>query len=106
MRQVTKEELNTKKKSKTDYFDMLKKEAKLKILKRDKYTCKYCGASLKGKDTPTRPNNYEFNEWKNNRKDPTIDHVIPISKGGSDNKENLVACCLKCNRLKGNKMLK
>jgi hypothetical protein len=27
----------------------------------------------------------------------TVDHVIPINKGGTDHPENLVAACLKCN---------
>lgn len=31
----------------------------------------------------------------------TVDHVIPISKGGKDSLENLVCCCHRCNRLKG-----
>jgi 5-methylcytosine-specific restriction endonuclease McrA len=30
----------------------------------------------------------------------TIDHVVPLSKGGSNKLENLVLCCNKCNRKK------
>jgi 5-methylcytosine-specific restriction endonuclease McrA len=33
----------------------------------------------------------------------TIDHVIPRSRGGADSWENLVACCLSCNNLKGDR---
>jgi 5-methylcytosine-specific restriction endonuclease McrA len=33
----------------------------------------------------------------------TIDHVIPRSRGGEDSWENLVACCLGCNNLKGDR---
>lgn len=33
----------------------------------------------------------------------TVDHVIPISNGGMDNLENLVAACDKCNYGMGNK---
>ena len=31
----------------------------------------------------------------------TIDHVYPLSKGGSHAHGNLVAACARCNRLKG-----
>lgn len=34
----------------------------------------------------------------------TVDHVIPLSKGGLDNNNNRVLSCLPCNQTKGNKM--
>ena len=43
--------------------------------------CGYCGAKV-------TPDNY------------TLDHIIPISKGGLTNKNNLIICCTHCNRLK------
>ena len=33
----------------------------------------------------------------------TIDHLVPMSKGGSDELENLVSCCRRCNSKKNNK---
>lgn len=54
------------------------------ILLRDHYTCQYCGKVL-------------------NPAELTLDHVIPRSKGGSSNWDNLVACCKRCNNHKGNK---
>lgn len=36
---------------------------------------------------------------------PTIDHVIPRSKGGTDNDDNKVTCCLDCNMEKTNNPL-
>jgi 5-methylcytosine-specific restriction endonuclease McrA len=50
------------------------------VLRRDDNRCGYCGAHA-----------------------TTIDHVQPRSRGGKDSWENLVACCLKCNNLKGDR---
>lgn len=53
---------------------------KKNILRRDGYTCQYCGA--RGESM-------------------TVDHVIPRSQGGKDTWENLVCACFDCNRRKG-----
>src|SRR5215468_4217250 len=53
------------------------------ILLRDHYTCQYCGKVF-------------------NPSELTLDHVIPKSRGGSSNWDNLVACCKRCNNRKGN----
>lgn len=34
----------------------------------------------------------------------TIDHYIPLSRGGTHSKENLVLACFPCNQDKGNMM--
>lgn len=60
---------------------------KTNILKRDKSICQYCGKHL-------------------GKKDFTIDHIIPKSKGGQNTWTNLVASCRKCNFRKGSKTLK
>jgi 5-methylcytosine-specific restriction endonuclease McrA len=52
------------------------------IYARDKYTCQYCGHAL-----PTS--------------DLTFDHVIPVAQGGRKDWENIVTCCMTCNRRKG-----
>ena len=54
------------------------------IFRRDNHTCQYCSCKLHGTDA-------------------TIDHVIPRSRGGKHRWENVVSCCLKCNRKKANK---
>lgn len=52
-----------------------------RILIRDDYTCQYCA----------QPAN-------------TVDHIVPISKGGTDEAHNLLAACSRCNYSKGNRM--
>ncbi len=54
------------------------------IYLRDKYRCQYCAKQL-----PTH--------------ELTFDHVIPVSKGGRKDWENIVTSCIECNRLKGGK---
>ena len=50
------------------------------VLRRDAQRCAYCG-----------------------RQATTIDHVLPRSRGGADSWENLVAACLRCNNVKGDR---
>ena len=50
------------------------------VLRRDGNRCAYCDAHA-----------------------TTIDHVLPRSRGGADTWETLVACCLKCNNIKGDR---
>ncbi len=37
-----------------------------------------------------------------NKDTATLDHVIPLQKGGSNLKDNLVIACGKCNETRGN----
>ena len=34
----------------------------------------------------------------------TVDHVVPVSRGGGNTPDNRRACCWKCNRAKANAM--
>lgn len=36
-------------------------------------------------------------------RDGTVDHMLPLARGGSNNDDNLVAACKKCNELKNNR---
>ena len=54
------------------------------VLTRDNFTCQYCGE----KDGEMH-----------------IDHVVPISRGGTNDIENLAVACADCNSSKGQKML-
>jgi 5-methylcytosine-specific restriction endonuclease McrA len=58
------------------------------IKERDNYTCQICGASIY-----THPN-ILFH----------IDHIIPVSKGGTTVEDNLQTLCSTCNLKKSNKM--
>ena len=50
------------------------------VLRRDSHRCAYCGKAA-----------------------TTIDHVLPRSRSGAESWENLVACCLRCNNVKGDR---
>ena len=54
------------------------------IFRRDQYTCQYCSRKIEGPEA-------------------TVDHVLPRSRGGKHRWDNVVACCLSCNRKKGDK---
>ncbi|MFN9899362.1 MAG: HNH endonuclease, partial [bacterium] len=57
----------------TSYYQRVRKE----VLARDYYTCHYCGMEAN-----------------------TVDHLIPLSKNGTDEASNMVAACTKCNSSK------
>jgi 5-methylcytosine-specific restriction endonuclease McrA len=52
-----------------------------RLFKRDSNQCVYCGS----------------------KKDLTIDHILPKSRGGKNTWNNLITCCLPCNLRKGDK---
>ena len=41
-----------------------------------------------------------------NQKIGTLDHVIPLSKGGTNAEDNLITCCRSCNSKKGEDIVK
>jgi len=64
-------------------YDLWRK-TRQRIFERDDYTCRYCGV---------RGGRLE------------IDHVIPISRGGSNHEDNLATACMPCNRRKKDKVM-
>lgn len=50
----------------------------------------------------TAPGTCYFCDRKMNFKDLTMDHIVPLSRGGRSTKDNLVACCKECNNRKKN----
>lgn len=78
---------NAKKyKTKQERRKNISTKLRFEIFERDCFTCQYCG-----------------------RKSPevvlSIDHIKPISKGGTNEKQNLITACLDCNKGKGTKIL-
>lgn len=58
------------------------------IFLRDEFTCRYCGAS------PSKDKSVIIE----------VDHIVPVSKGGTNEKNNLQTLCDACNAGKGNSM--
>lgn len=54
------------------------KRVRFEVLRRDNHTCRYCGGTAPDATL-------------------TVDHVVPVSLGGSDDPTNLVAACHDCN---------
>jgi 5-methylcytosine-specific restriction endonuclease McrA len=50
------------------------------VLRRDRHTCAYCGGGAE-----------------------TVDHLLPLSRGGRNTWMNTVAACRRCNNLKANR---
>lgn len=65
---------------------MIPPKKRFEVLKRDGFRCQYCGKT--GKDVTLE-----------------VDHIIPQSKWGTDEFNNLITCCRECNMWKGNEEL-
>ena len=74
----------------TLYYDKIPKHSirltRKALYDRDGYRCYICGK--------------EFSERK-----LSIDHIIPLSRGGGNSWENMITCCTACNFKKGDKLL-
>lgn len=82
---------NTKKpnqtKQKNTYSRYIPASVRVTVLNRDKYKCVFCGRNSKQIQLE-------------------VDHIIPFSKGGSNDISNLQTLCIDCNRGKGARDLK
>lgn len=67
-----------------------RRDQKLAVWQRDGFQCVYCRKVV---DIPSPDISQSI--WA------TVDHVIPRSKGGSNDKKNLVTACFPCNLRKG-----
>jgi len=66
------------------------REEAMKVFKRDRYVCQYCG--LDGL--------HSYEHWLI----LTVDFIHPRVRGGSRSMENLVTACQPCNLLKGKRV--
>lgn len=64
------------------------------VLERDGWRCQMCGCK-------TRP------DWNaHHPKYPNLDHIVPLSKGGSHTPENTQCLCKQCNIKKGDRLIR
>ena len=69
-----------------DEKHIARERAKAKVLRKSQWwldqlnagICHYCGQKLP-------------------REELTMDHIVPVSRGGKSNKGNIVPCCKQCN---------
>ena len=66
-------------------MNWIRQEKRLAIYLRDGLACVYCGDSVE------------------NGAKLSLDHLVPDSKGGSNEATNLVTCCTRCNSARGNR---
>lgn len=57
------------------------------LFERDGWRCRYCGEAVTSKTA-------------------TLDHILPVSKGGKNDPENLATACLMCNSIKSGRSYK
>lgn len=67
-------------------------QLRMEILERNGFTCQLCGAG------PGDPDPY--NKMRKVRLQ--VDHILPVSQGGADDRANLRALCTTCNQARSN----
>jgi hypothetical protein len=65
----------------------ISKSLRQQVINEAGYRCEYCRTSSRLIGMPL-----------------VMDHILPSSLGGSDERENLAACCYRCNEFKGAKI--
>ncbi len=64
------------------------------VLRRDHYTCAYCGAQTGDRVRGRGQTKHDF----------TVDHILPISRGGKNTWGNTVCACSSCNQRKADRL--
>lgn len=65
----------------------IRRDKRLAIYIRDQFTCVYCQRNLANVKAKRR----------------TLDHIIPVTRGGDNDETNLCTACSRCNESKGDK---
>lgn len=65
------------------------RSVRLEVFDRDGYDCQLCGE-------PTEPESDPWSDWY-----PTLDHIVPVSLGGGDERPNLRTAHRWCNLIRG-----
>jgi hypothetical protein len=65
----------------------ISKSLRQQVINEAGYRCEYCRTSSRLTGMPL-----------------VMDHILPSSLGGNDERENLAACCYRCNEFKGSKI--
>ena len=81
---VRKSKQKKKKKKKKSGRKPISNKLRTKVLKRDNFTCQHCGKTVE------------------DGAKLEVDHIIPVSLGGTDDMNNLQVLCIECNRGKSN----
>lgn len=68
------------------------------VAKKEKNICYLCGALVDWNDCDKKQNKY-YGKY------PSIEHIVPISKGGADTWDNVKLAHISCNSRKGNKKI-
>lgn len=61
----------------------------VEIAERDRYRCGINGCKV------------QMNRVVPHQRAPTIDHIVPLSRGGDDTRANVQLACFHCNSVKG-----
>jgi len=68
--------------------------SKKAVLRRDQYTCAYCGAQRGDRQNGSVLTAGDF----------TVDHILPMSRGGKSTWSNTVCACFSCNQRKADRL--
>lgn len=83
------ENIDWNKKSKEQQYILEKRHNWLIIhLESQNGFCVYCGKRIKIKNSHNSARKLDY---------ASLDHIVPLSKGGADNMENTLASCIQCN---------
>ena len=72
----------------------LERFSPLAVLERDGWTCQICGVP-----TPKELRGLKVSNA------PTLDHIVPVARGGAHSMANTRCACLRCNTSKGSKLM-